>query len=272
MNPLKVYYPFGGIHYMLRWHTHRAQHKIILTCSREALTLVAHRVFKEEVDAKICEIQKIDIVAPSDVMCARALVAQHEQAVKDFHDAVCFRAQMLHQSRERLPELFRLCMKYNPVYDENINDPDLVKDHWECRDCTYRIQVKGFSKEELYDCFHEAWDAAFPYLGADYRLRDSQAEKAPDDKPLRAALPDFGHHSPGVVLRTEVSHETTPVLFYYFYVDDVNPSTFEATLTGFRNEADEEEKKAKELLFSQRRLKEYEDLKKVYRIFDTKKE
>lgn len=276
---LKVYYPLGGKHRVLRYQTHsRGGHIIVTPCRyrcsshqvviKSAMTIIEH-LSNRASSFSFTDYLEVEIVAPSAIRCAVAEEIDHANKIKDFlTDVCCSIAECLinpNYPKQPLPPEFKLCP--NPV---------VGKYHWTCQDdngndtCVAGIQLSNITPEKLFEKYSSAWDMKYPkqkYL--DNKEVVSRAEQAKDHESLWMAGCDFGAHRNGVFLR-ELEHDeffSETVLFYFRNPKILDLTEFNNIYTSHTVHIQDKEDRVKKELIEAKSKKRQEDVNNILEIF-----
>lgn len=282
-HPLKVYYPYGGVHQLLQWWTHDEQHQIVLARTSETMDVVVKRIIVNqgtnktyERDIEFKTLLEIDIVAPPAIRCAKAIELQHLKDVDDLVNEVCWTlSSKLKKTGLPLPTPFILCP--NASEDEY---------HFECEyDSEGKLQpehcVSGIkltiTREEFYNRYQEAWYQQNPkrvWTPSPGHPQEvfSRAEQASDDEPLWIASPDFGHHSHGVWLGELDPKEFSikSALFYFRKLRELDLTPFQKLLKENERAHQEIEEARKIRRKKELNLEDQQEIEKIYSVFPSK--
>lgn len=259
-HPLKVYYPYGGRHFVLRWHTHNTQHSIIIVRNPIQLSQILNRILDKNLDIEIREGYEVNIVAPPVSLCENAMVLANRELVTEFTREVCcyMKYNVLDKGR-KMPPLFLHCDSWAPkkhyYIDSNGTEIEHIEDtsenddpkHYDCANCELRVKLSGITTDKFYDLYHDIWHEHLalsalrmengnqkPYPKAQY----SQALIAPSEEGLMFASPEFGNHRQGVYF-DKVARNTHEVLFYFYPLSKIDTTKF----VDFVNQMNEEAKR-----------------------------
>lgn len=234
--PIEVYYPFGGRKFLLNWWTYSDRGHVVIADTEAQLLKIAHKVFADNWDAEIKALCEVDIRAPSKKLCLEAAERTRREEIDLFAREMAWDIKKAIEARQPLPVGFERCVQYdNPDADPEGDGPS--SSHWDCRNCVEGVRLGGFSRDELYERYHDRWRKE---IHPDHRrpARDpkrpypqvSRAPQAADEDELHTAVADFGHHSTGINLVDEpVYHNRTP-LFFFLPVRDLDQTIFKAIL------------------------------------------
>lgn len=227
-----VFYPHGGHHALLRWYTDDDRGHIILAKSSRPDPLSVTTTFKAVLNrypgAKITDYQKIDILAPSDLLQNLSRKARYNDALNNFHLKVIDKLSEIIDSVATLPGPFSICQEYKPPKSLHLDDW-VLKEHFQCSACINRIRT-DISRKETFERYFDAWNVLFPQNNqtTSKNLRiPSRAPKASDSQPLWYARANFGHHESGVELKLNNFAEpfiSDNVLFYYSFISNLDQS------------------------------------------------
>jgi hypothetical protein len=232
----KVYYPFGGRHFLLNWRTDYDQgHLLVARTEAQIEKMFVHILDEVSVIQAYCE---VEIVAPSPLMCRTAALAAHQQLVENFMNAITWRLRGALRAGGSLPAIFALCDTFvdkdDPERPCNLGNTD----HYGCANCYEGVRFIGITKEALYELCGERWqhetgnDLADPI---DRRLRVSCARQAENDEVLLTAVGDYGPHQQGVYLG-DPRFGNEPVLFFFKHIRDLDRDPYIARVEALRRE------------------------------------
>lgn len=234
-HPLKVYYPFAGPHYILLWKTHNEGQNVIVSKTFSGLLSVWNSIVKKYFTtgydcAQLLSAIKINLVAPPEKLCQEAKIRKHKINAENFHKNVIF-------------ELSDLLFDYKNVSGWQDEFPiasnlfSFCQGHSDGKNCICLhtgIKISS-SKEEFYDWFHLIWKEKFEpirkALQPNIKTSDifyeidsySRAPIAKENETLFCAIPQFGHHEKGVILKSVSDVELSDsVLFFYQNTQDLS--------------------------------------------------
>lgn len=278
-HPLKVYYPYVGVYYVLVYHTHDKQHQIILAKSESALKQTFQELLKDCWYAEFKQVLKIEMVAPNVKWCQMAIEKERKRNIRDFCNTICWSMSRYFENGYELPEIFTECNKWNPSEDYAADEE--TEDHWGCKNCTYRIRI-DMDCGEFYDLYHQQYNSIIESFRDNYshswqtpskskpepQLKYSQALEVGEHEEIYIAYPSFGHHAHGIDLRKfEPEHWMAcdaEVLFFYRKLEDLDKEWF----LNLQEQVAEEHNKRSEAKEKFRELKRKEDeRKKIEAIF-----
>jgi len=268
--PIKVYYPFGGRHFLLNWVTEHDQGHLFVARSEKAIEKMFTHILDETPEIKaFCE---VEIVAPSRRLCREAAERAYQTDVENFMNQLVWRLREVAKAGLPLPSMFSICDKFEDSDDPEraLTDEDDI--HYECKNCYEGVRLNEVSKEELYTRYSERWnrevDPSTPYV--DEKLCVSLARQAEDDEEILAVVGDYGHHQDGIYLG-EREWSNQPILFFFELVRDLDRKPYIArveALIQVRKEA--EEKRRSE--YSKESTNEHnENVEKVLAFFQKEK-
>ena len=190
MHPLKVYYTYGGEHYLVQWWSHAEQNRIVIARHQSSLDVVINEII-ESTDCEIISGYHIDIVAPSNLLTTNATKELRDRKVSYFLDTVI---DMINHHTVDVSTHFVKCDTWSPRSKHSYKD-----DHFDCANCINGIRLVSLTPEELYDRYSSVWVNNF---GTFYQESNdgcfSRAEEASDNDELYAVYNDFGHHRQGI--------------------------------------------------------------------------
>ena len=262
-HPLRVYNPGSGIRYLLQWWTHNEQNHVIVAESEKALYPVFKHVCDRYSDARVNKVLEVELVAPSNQMCQKALEARKANEINSFCNEVMHRIKELMEGGYPLPPQFKRCGNWIPDYleeGEEIPIPDSYCTEWHpnCRNCNTGFILVGHTPESLYDNYSEAWRSIHPIkTHEDKKLVCSLARQANDGEDIWIASASFGHHSPGVglVQLNSIDFVYEDALFYFCLRREIDKSPWEKMIVE-ANKARKEKAKASSEKYAQIRQKE----------------
>lgn len=277
IHPLKVYYPYGGVHQLLQW-THDERRQIVLARTPNAMEVVVKRIIANQGTKRNIEFKKlfeIDIVAPPANRCAKAIELQHLNDVDDLVNEVCWTlSSKFKKTGLPLPPPFVLCP--NASEDE---------DHFECaydsedklipEHCISGIKLT-ITREEFYNSYREAWYQQNPKRiwtpGPGHPQEVfSRANQATDDESLWIASPGRSHYH-GVWLGELNPNEfsTDSVLFYFRKLRELDLAPFQKLLKE-NEKAHQAIEEAKQICRKKElKLEDKQEIEKIYSVFPPK--
>jgi hypothetical protein len=252
IEPLKVYYPYGGHKFLLKWYEHDEGNNIILASSEQGIKEIVQRIVYKYPDMEVRDFCEIEIVAPSNHLSEIAAEYKTQGRIAEFHRAMIGYLHELIRNNVPLPSPFAICSNYESSEDfaeerdsDHETDTWAREEHYDCRNCKNKIQMGGMTPKQLYEQYAEQWYAKHPIR--DYtneRWVVSQAEPAKDDEPLWSVVTSFGHHSDGLVLEEvnvekalEESHKyicDNGALFFFRRLKDIDVVDIKSIITDFR--------------------------------------
>jgi hypothetical protein len=215
---LKVYYPFGGPHYLIRWYEHDEGHHIILCRNKTSVEAAILPVNRKFGPVKCKEYMKVDIVAPSEEIISAYAKKQFENEVGLFWQYYGSLAKSYKERFHRLPSKLKNCKKFKSRW-ENPSEDDLdKKNHYSCANCHGGLLPVTGTAEEVFlehrDAYRKETERSYKQPKSYYPPKEAYDPSLP----LYRASPNFGHHSSGVdLLGTEdlVVVESLQMLFFY---------------------------------------------------------
>ncbi len=151
--PLTVAYPFGGEHFLLRWHTHNEGNHLIIAKTKRLAEKAFEIVFREEdIGLDIKEYLRVEIVAPDAEMVLRYAKEQYQFREKEFWSNVGYTARRFVDDGESLPETIVACTSYCHKHED---EEDEIKEeddsqHYSCKNCVRGFSVVGISTEGFF--------------------------------------------------------------------------------------------------------------------------
>jgi hypothetical protein len=224
-HDLKVYYPYGGRHYLLCWWTHNEQHHLIVAKTHESVEKSFATVLKAHADAEPRDFLQVDIVSPEQKYLDAYAKEQMEREVRTFWGHLMSTVREYREETGKIPSRLKRCTKYVDKYaSENKAKED--EHHWDCENCCEGyLPVEG-TFESVYMQYRDT------YLELHDRSNSRVIVKAPPIRekkvkssaplqdtalPLYAITPNFGHHSHGIVMGSEVDVEEMTDTYLLFY-------------------------------------------------------
>lgn len=196
-HQLKVYYPYGGEHFILRWHSHNEGHNLIIARSQASAEKLFQSALQEHNDATAKEFLKINIVAPTDE------IRQEYAATKLEHEIGCFWGGYVWKTRDykeqygTIPAKLKECQSYSP--DQEGAEEKSDEQHYYCLNCFEGFSPVSGTLESVYLANRDAFLTRYP-VHVDKKLVECRAEPADPNKRIHTVSPDFGHHQEGIVL------------------------------------------------------------------------
>ena len=234
---LKVYYPYGGKHYMLHCHTNDTQGVVLLAKSKAALDLVANRFLLKNDDATIKSAWIIEMVSPSDELVETARLDQIKSDIYLFKMDVTFRLKSLMDSGKSLPTQFEECISYESYSEDSDYTPDewSIEKHYGCKNCSDKIRFVKLTAEDLYYKYNKSWREIFPHLPYKNKLlRVSQAVKANDGEKFWCAI--GGGVTLNAVDAAIINLNLDDTLFYYRQIEELNIDSYNQELANIKDE------------------------------------
>lgn len=235
---IKVYYPYGGFHYMLHWWSYNERGHVVLCKSEGSMLRVANRIFSEHTNAEIKSYQYVEIVAPPLEYNDLYNKFNRSEAISNFNGQIRHRLHDVVKSGRALPPQFSVCGEYSPTEEEYRLAEWAIESHHSCRSCDGGI-VSSLTQEQLYDMYADKWEMLFPKpVRKDERL-PSKGRSAGRGEVLHYALANFGHHANGIVLSPlieaqDLTHRplyvSDNVLFYYNVVRECDSGPLQSML------------------------------------------
>lgn len=276
---LKVYYPYGGRHFLLHWWTYNERGHIVLAKTEDHVLDIAIRVFEKHPDAEIKSYLEAEIVGPSKLYGTQAEAFALRDRIENFRVEILCGLHNVLEAGKSLPPQFEACETYEPE-DEQERDEWVQRTHYSCKNCFEKIKMPGMTKEQLYEKYSEAWRKAFPrdrYV--DQGLVLSQAEVAKDDEELYFANTAFGHHSSGIELN-KIDHEKIDpkidyrpsylsgnAIFFFRKIRDVDSKGLQELLDQQKKMVEERKEKQEKSRISKREREEQEKIEAVLAFF-----
>lgn len=291
-HPLKVYYPFGGRHFILRWYNYNRQHSIILARSVEQIQLILSTILDKNFDILIKEGYEINIVAPPISLCEKATILANRELVNQFMREVCFfMKNNVMDKNQQMPSLFMPCNSWSPkkyfYTDDNGSEVEYISnnyeeddpDHYDCANCELCVKVIGITPDELYDEYHDSWNKTYDTINPRTIISNnnqkiypkamySKALTALSEEDLMFANTDFGPHRNGVCLDKVCPKNIDDILFYFYPVSEIDTTKF---VDMAAQAYSEEKKRSSENKFSlqkEKQKKEQNLTEKLIALFD----
>lgn len=269
---------------MCRWWTHNEQQQVIVAPTERAVASIWKSAYKEYSDAEAKGLYEVELVAPSKLMCSKAVTYEREADIKSFMNDACGSVSEALKLGLPLPPQFTKCPGFVRNDDEDDSPPESteLKYHFNCRNCTHGIALVGLTPEQFYDKFHAAWDAANPPQGrtpGKYKAVYSTADPAADDESIwEASCDGFGHHRSGVDLgRLKMGeppwHDATPwgffhpVLFYFRMRREMDVKPYNEAALAYRGEQKRLDEATRHLARVRRQMDETQAAEKKLAVF-----
>lgn len=230
--PLRVHYPYGGRHFMLRWHAYDEGHIIILARSERGIKESFGAVLRAHGGVTVKEYVEIDIIAPRLEYREAYARAMFDRDMSCFWSWVAHSAESYSEKNDgRMHPGLAACTNYVSMYPPEEGEPEAVGDtrHTFCKNCECGIIPKNGTPISEYlrlrDAFEGRVEGAKPYKP---KVRyDGEVSRAPDGDPLKecfAARANFGDHCSGIDIGMALSHDRH--LFYYHIIQSLDASPF----------------------------------------------
>lgn len=227
-HPLKVYYPLGGVHYILRWWKYNEQHQVLMAKSQQSLENLAIQVIKNDFDCKLKEYFQVEMVSPPKFYALKAKIQKYEQDVLNFMMQVSWQMKEVIKSGRKIPDLFEICQNY---YDPDGGSFEEDENHICCKNCFEGLRLNNVSSQEFYEKYIEEWTKLFDYSPSPSSEGFySQGREVKPDEILWEAQADLGHHCEGIEFAKvdfEYVNLNLPILFYFVKIKDVDLSNLE---------------------------------------------
>ena len=270
-HPLKVYFPHGGKHFIAQFWTHDEQNQIVVAKSLSALDRTLNLLIEKDYDLQVKEIFEVDFVSPPKSLCELAKVEARKIQVEEFYKLITFYVKELVDNKKQLPGIFKICTKWKPVGNDVSKDD---KDHhYYCKNCYEKIALKNLSFEEFYEKYHLTWDSTFNNRKqfVDERAVYSRAKPAYQNE-LWFVNPNFGHHSSGATIRLvedpTVYVNTSPVLFYFHKIKEIDNSKYVDLLKEIKQKQKEKDKRSRDTFAENVKKEKEEKYQKILKIFE----
>lgn len=244
-HPLKVIYPYGGIHYLLHWWTYNDRGHLALAKSLSTLEQTAGVIFRDHPDAEIKNLLKIKIVAPSNASCKKALKIAKNDLIDSFMTSVLYRIRDYFETTGTVPSLFCECTIWENKYNFTIElDEDEARTHSSCKFCNgTKIKLAKLIPTQFYKKYLSEWEKHFPSQSyTDKKSVYSLAEQAKDNQILWGANPNFGHHSSGLDIQKLDKDDTRLVQFYFVKLKTLDATKLQSMLAYINEEIDKKSK------------------------------
>lgn len=233
---LKVYYPHGGPHFLLHWHTDHNRGHVIVARTEAALRTTFGAVLRKEPFAQVLGCWHVEIVAPSESMHADYAADCYKKAVEGFWSHIGYHIERYVEKRGTLPPGLARCANYAPTLDLSDEEDqeyaaECAAKHRYCANCHDGVVPVGMTMEECYERKHAHFERLLERVHAVARgphrasrpdpARESYATPARDGEPLGRVIADHGPHSSGtyVELAREADDTHRPwsrgTLFYF---------------------------------------------------------
>lgn len=209
-HQLKVYYPYGGKHFILRWHSHNEGNHLIIAKSKDAAEHTFSLVLKEHSDVTVKDFLQINIVAPTDEQCKLHEARCIEMYVSLFWQHYSFIANEYRDTNGKLPSSLKECLNYSSKYEE-YDDYDKERHNF-CINCCNKIMPTSGTMKEIYLANREQF-LQNNSTNYNHKTKQSIAPKA-DQSKIEVVKGSFGHHSIGVDF-AEDTLVFEDILFFY---------------------------------------------------------
>lgn len=274
-HPLKVYHPGRGIHYVCRWWTYNEKHQIIIATSQKAVKQIWETACQRYSDAEAKEFCEVELVAPSALMCSKAIAYKRDADIDDFINEVTGKINESIKLGLNVPKLFEPCVNFESYYKDDYEpDSSTLEYHFDCQNCTNRLKLIDMTYEQFFDKFHQLWNEGLfikERVGNRNKTVYSTANPAADDEVIWEA----SYRSGVDLFKCQVGeppwqgayprghfHE---VLFYFRMLKEIDISSFDTKEFRIKQEKIYEEEK--QLLIVSERMQQLEAAKKMLAIF-----
>lgn len=256
-HPCKVYYPYGGHHYLVQWWTHNLQSMMILSRSKSALDQTVQKAihhFGEKDEIQIREGIEIDIVGPSENLIKKSTERARKQEIHNFVINVLCQVSSELRLNRALPPIFSQCSARNHDY---------------CGDdvCILGLSL-NISKEDLYDKYHTAWNETVglrPYVCK--KEQYSRARQASNEERIWFAS-NKGFSSGVEVFQVEVDCEpTSPVNFYFVKLNELDITEYQKQVSSLEEEKKKKREQQRERFQKRAESQHSEMLDKIWKVF-----
>lgn len=244
-HPLKVFYPYGGRHFIAVWWTHDEQNQIVVAKSLNALDKTLNIAIENNSDIELKEMWEVEIVAPPDKLCQIAKAEARKIEVNDFFRSIVGYLNELLENEIPIPEMFKVCDRWEN--DDLSMKEENDEHHWNCKNCVEKFSLKSLTLDEFYDKYNSNWNAMHNVPKyAESKALYGLAGTANENDELWCAEPQFGHHCNGTSLSI-VSQDpedyinTSSVLFYFHKIKEVDCSKYNQTIDEIKNKIKEKE-------------------------------
>lgn len=227
--PLKVGYPHGGRHFLLEWHTHGEQWRVLLTRSVDTMPRMLKVAMKFDLlgGLTLGKYLQVDIVAPPYLDQLESARRQHQSRIQDFWTDVGCNFLGHHPKTfatvlKPLPPDLKVCDTWESRYtfgDRNRTEQD-DDEHFDCIHCWRRIRPRDGTLESSYLERKDIYEALYPrpaYRNKYAPTGVSRAEPAGEGQIVQRVSGSFGHHCSGskVVDGPSDPLDSSPVVFYF---------------------------------------------------------
>lgn len=262
-HELKVYYPHGGEHFILRWYERSEGNHLIVARSIAHAERAFQSVLHEYWDAAAKEFWKVNIIAPTDAIREQYAKEKLDHEVAVFWSVYSNMARYDYQEEMgSLPPQMKLCPGYKSKYDDDVENTDY---HYNCQNCSSKVAPVDGTFEDVYLKHRDKYLAKHPNH-QDKRLTDCKALPADPNKTIYTIRPDFGHHHEGI----ELGEYTLGInAFFFFYQDptEVDRSVVDTMVAESQKMIEEEEKKRKGKYTSEKKQRKEEEIKELLEFF-----
>jgi hypothetical protein len=239
---IRVVYPHGGRHVLLRWWTEDEQGHVIIAPTKHSAHTTALRLFEKHTDAEIKDYCEIEIVAPSLGMQERNAARQLAERVFMFHHEVASALHDVVAAGHALPPFFAPCETYVPCGDDADPDEWAREKHYDCQFCVEKIKLVGMTPEGMYSRWYEPWrEAHHTPQHVDVKKVLSRAVPVADagEPALFYARHAFGPHNAGIELAPWEEHSLgNDVLFFFRRGRDLDRTSLQAVCDGAKASAE----------------------------------
>lgn len=253
--PLGVYYPFGGIHYLLQWHCHDEQNHVIVARSESMANRVFERAVAKYRDTEARRFLRVDLVAPPPAFAEAWAKNYLAYEIQRFWNDIALSLQIWRNPE--LPPGVVWCGEYGDT------------GHY-CERCVRSIRPETGTLESVY--LEKRAPGPTMFRG----MVPSQARQAREGEEVRGLLTGYGHHSKGVWLDTETTsaEDVSPenrVLLYYVELESIDMTPLVTLSTTVRERVAAKAKKDRAAHSIRLKQREQQDRERVFAIFTKEK-
>lgn len=261
---LRVIYPYGGVHFMLKWFTHNRGSHIILAKSKSALEQTAKSVLSKisNVDEAKCQsYHKIDIVFPTDNFVKEAFLKILEQEARDFAYTYGSLVHSYVDNGLALPSTLKKCHCV----------PSDDYDHSHDYDCIFcygtGISIKNGTWVEHYLPIRAQYITDINNrTKRSSQWKISQAPIVQSDDGVFAVAPEFGDHQSGIFIN-QLNDHIDDVLFFFKEIQEEDASFFNehiSSLVKKNSESKSGHKRMMEIIANDHRKKNLDEIQKYF--------
>lgn len=262
-HQLKVYYPYGGEHFILRWHSHNEGHNLILARSKASAERTFQSVLRKYSDTKAKEFLKINIVAPTDEIRQEYAKNKFDNEVRVFWGTYVWMARDYKEKFGSVPAKLKECQAYSSDQEGTEEKDDEA--HYYCLNCFEGFFPVSGTLESIYLANRDAHLAKYPDR-FDKRLVECQASPADTNKRLYTIGGDFGHHQEGIVLG---ENRLGLGRFFFFYQDpvEVDRTLIDEALSAHKKAMKSLDNAYEKKMLADRKKREEDKFKELLEIF-----